>query len=83
VATGVGGMLAFMGGFLALAGGLSDRDGLLLGGEITAGIGLVAIGPGVYFIATSGSKTEIYSDRGMEEALRVAPSPGLGVGASF
>lgn len=85
VAAGVGGMLAFMGGFLALAGGLGDRDGLLLGGEITAGIGLAAIGPGVYFIATSGSKTEIYSDRGLEEAwLRApAPAPGLGLGAEF
>lgn len=66
-------------------GGASGRDGLLLGGEITAGIGLVAIGPGVYFIATSGSKTEIYSDRGLEEALRIAPSPspGVGLGTSF
>ena len=64
VATGVGGGLAFMGGFLALAGGLADRDGLLVAGAITAGIGLVAIGPGIYLIATSGSKTEVRDRQG-------------------
>lgn len=84
VATGVGGMLMFMGGFLALAGGLSDRDGLKLGGAITAGVGLAAVPPGVYFIVTGGSKAEIYTDRGLEEAYGPPPPPAqLGLGATF
>ncbi len=81
VAAGVGGGLAFMGGFLALAGGLAERDGLLLGGGITAGVGLVAVGPGVYMIATSGSKTEVRSDGlSLESSLE---APGLGLGGTF
>jgi hypothetical protein len=79
VAAGMGGALAFMGGFLALAGGVSDRDGLVLGGAITAGIGLVAIGPGVWLIVTSGSEAEVRSDRFTEAS---APKQ-LGVRASF
>jgi hypothetical protein len=59
--TGVGGGLMFMGGFLALAGGLAEEPGLAIGGAITAGLGLVQLGPGVYLIATSGAKTEVYS----------------------
>src|SRR6188768_1557651 len=65
---GSGGMLAFMGGFLALAGGLSERGGLSTAGAITAGVGGVMLVPGVYMIASSGSKTEVYSDRGLIEA---------------
>jgi len=77
---GSGGGLAFMGGFLALAGGLSERSGLSLAGAITAGVGLVMLAPGVYLIATSGSKTEIYTDRGIQEA---GPTPQLGVGGTL
>lgn len=76
---GSGGGLAFMGGFLALAGGLSDRSGLKIAGAITAGVGGVMIVPGVYLIVTSGSKTELRSDRGLEETeLRSTPLLGLG-----
>jgi hypothetical protein len=84
VATGVGGMLMFMGGFLALAGGLSERDGLKLGGAITAGVGLAAVPPGIYFIVTGGSKAEVYTDRGLEEAYGPPPAPAqLGLGSTF
>ncbi|HET7538248.1 MAG TPA: hypothetical protein VFK05_00200 [Polyangiaceae bacterium] len=81
---GSGGMLAFMGGFLALAGGLSERSGLSTAGAITAGTGLVMLVPGVYLIAGSGSKTEVYTDRGLIEA-RLAPTaaPGFAVGGSL
>lgn len=84
VATGVGGGLAFIGGFLALMGGLSDRSGMVVAGGITAGVGLVAVGPGVYLIVSSGSKTEVLSEHG--EILEVSqrdPKPGLGIGGSF
>jgi hypothetical protein len=84
VATGMGGGLAFMGGFLALAGGLAERDGLKWAGGITAGIGLAAIGPGVYFLVTSGSRTEIYTERGVEDAYGPpAPPPQVGLSATF
>lgn len=84
VATGVGGMLMFMGGFLALAGGLGDRDGLKWGGAITAGVGILAVPPGVYFIATGGSKAEVYTDRGLEDAYGPPPAPPrFGLGATF
>jgi len=79
---GSGGMLAFMGGFLALAGGLSERGGLSTAGAITAGVGGVMLVPGVYMIASSGSKTEVYSDRGLIEA-QLEPSPVLGVGSTW
>src|SRR5512145_1418537 len=83
VTTGLGGGLAFMGGFLALGGALGERDGLLVAGGITSGIGLVAIGPGIYLMATSGSKAEIrathYDPRGMP---RLA-SHGLGLSYRF
>ena len=62
VATGLGGGLAFMGGMLALAGSVSDRSGLTTAGAITAGIGLVAVGPGVWMIVSSGSHAEVLSD---------------------
>lgn len=81
VAAGVGGGFAFMGGFLALAGGLAERKGLLVGGTITAGIGVVAIAPGVYFLATSGSKSELRVNGTPVEAQR--SSPGLGLRADF
>jgi len=74
---GSGGALAFMGGFLALAGGLSERGGLSSAGAITAGVGVVLLVPGVYLIASSGSKTEVYTDRGIEDAWH---TPLFGVG---
>jgi hypothetical protein len=87
VTAGLGGGLAFIGGFLALAGGVADRDGLLVGGAITSGIGLLAIGPGVYLIASSGSKTEVLTDQGEVLDARSAPEPapasGVGVAAAF
>ena len=84
VATSVGGGLVFMGGFLALFGGMADRDGLVVAGAITSGVGLVAIAPGVYLIATSGSKAEIRTDQGpVFEARTVLPAPNLNVAGSF
>jgi hypothetical protein len=79
---GSGGGLAFMGGFLALAGGLSDRSGLKIAGGITAGVGGVMIVPGVYLIVTSGSKTELRSERGLEETELLSP-PLLGLGGTL
>lgn len=61
---GTGGGLMFMGGFLALAGGLSKSSGLAVGGAVTAGVGLVALGPGLWLTVTSGAKTEVYSEHG-------------------
>jgi hypothetical protein len=78
ITAGVGGGLAFMGGFLALAGGLGERDGLVIAGAITGGIGLVAIGPGVYLLATSGSHAEVRSERGP-----LAETRGIGLRATF
>src|SRR5690606_10836396 len=83
VTAGVGGGLAFMGGFLALMGGLSERDGLLVAGGVTAGIGVVAIVPGVYLIATSGSEAEVRSDRDAGAGRRLLGAPGLGVAGSL
>ncbi|HEY3494331.1 MAG TPA: hypothetical protein VGK73_06585, partial [Polyangiaceae bacterium] len=83
VAAGVGGGFAFMGGFLALAGALADRDGLLVAGAVTAGIGLVAIGPGVYLIATSGSKTEIRDRQGRLLEARSPAAPELLLSGAF
>jgi hypothetical protein len=79
VATGVGGALAFMGGFLALAGSAGDRDGLVVAGAITAGVGLVAIGPGIWMIAASGSKAEVLSEGGSP----VAGPRVFGLGGNF
>ena len=62
VATGLGGGLAFMGGMLALAGSVGDRSGLVTAGAVTAGVGLVAVGPGVWLIVSSGSRAEVLSD---------------------
>ncbi len=62
VTAGVGGGLAFMGGFLALFGAMGDRDGLVVAGAITAGIGVVAIAPGVWLIVGSGSDVEVSAD---------------------
>jgi hypothetical protein len=73
-----------MGGFLALAGSLGERDGLKWGGAITAGVGLAAVPPGVYFIVTGGSKAEVYTDRGLEEAYGPPPPPPqFGLGTTF
>jgi hypothetical protein len=84
VAAGVGGGLAFMGGFLALAGSLGERDGLVLAGAITAGTGLLAVGPGVYLIVTSGSHTEIRTERGpVAQAHGLGPAADLGLRAEF
>jgi hypothetical protein len=68
-----------MGGILALAGGLDERDGLLVAGGVTAGIGVVAILPGVYLITTSGSEAEVRADRGAGAGRRMVGAPGLGV----
>ncbi|HEY6561650.1 MAG TPA: hypothetical protein VI072_30475 [Polyangiaceae bacterium] len=79
VATGVGGGFAFIGGFLALFGSLAERDGMVTAGAITAGVGLVAIAPGVWLIVKSGSNAEVLKDgTSMAGVPRV-----LGVGASF
>jgi hypothetical protein len=84
VATSVGGGLAFMGGFLALAGSLGEHSGMVVAGGITAGIGLVAVAPGVYLIASSGSKTEVLSEHGeILEASTPDLAPGLGITSSF
>jgi len=83
VAAGVGGGLAFMGGFLAMAGGLADSKGLLIAGSVTAGLGLLAIGPGVYMIVVSGSKTEVRADGILQESRSDWQTPGLGLGSQF
>jgi hypothetical protein len=78
VTAGLGGGLAFMGGFLALAGALGERDGLLLAGGVTAGIGLVAIAPGVYLIVSSGSRAEVRSSVSASGLKQNAASPTVG-----
>lgn len=83
VTTGLGGSLAFMGGFLALGGALGERDGLLLAGAITSGIGLVAVGPGVYLIVTSGSKAEVRASHYDPRGTSRLASPGLGLSYQF
>lgn len=60
-----GGGLMFIGGFLALFGGLAASDrgpGLAIAGGATAGVGLLMLGPGIYLAAGSGSKTEVYAN---------------------
>ena len=86
VATGLGGGFAFIGGMLALAGGLANQKGLLLAGGITSGIGLVAIAPGVYLIVSSGADTEIRSERAWLAPgadTRSVAARGLGVAHSW
>jgi len=73
VTTGLGGGLAFIGGFLALAGGLSDESGLLVAGAVTSGIGLVAVAPGIYMLVASGARTEVLSDGTLQTSQRSAP----------
>jgi len=81
VATGLGGGFAFIGGMLALAGGASDRSGLVTAGAITAGIGLVAVGPGVWLIVGSGSRAEVLSE-GPSTGAAAAPR-WLGLRSTF
>jgi hypothetical protein len=79
VATGLGGGLAFMGGMLALAGGVGHREGLVTAGAITAGVGLVAVGPGVWLLVSSGSHAEV-----LAEGSPMANAPrSLGMRAAF
>jgi hypothetical protein len=79
VMTGLGGGFAFIGGMLALAGGASGRDGLVVAGAVTAGIGLVAVAPGVYLIASSGSNAELLG----EGPSTAAAERWLGVRSTF
>ncbi|HYQ27400.1 MAG TPA: hypothetical protein VER04_09270 [Polyangiaceae bacterium] len=79
VATGLGGGFAFIGGFLALAGAAADRSGLVTAGAVTAGVGLVAVAPGVWLIASSGSHAEVLSDG----SPAVATPRRLGIHATF
>jgi hypothetical protein len=79
VATGLGGGFVFIGGMLALAGGMSERSGLTTAGAVTAGLGLVAVGPGVWLIVSSGSRAEVLS-----EGSPTAAAPRLlGLHATF
>jgi hypothetical protein len=61
VLTAVGGGVVFIGGFLALFGGMAERDGLVVGGAVTAGVGAVAVVPGVWLIGTSGPRVDVVS----------------------
>jgi hypothetical protein len=79
VATGLGGGLAFMGGMLALAGAAGDREGLVTAGAITAGVGLVAVGPGVWLLVSSGSRAEVM----VEGSEATAVPRTLGMRATF
>jgi hypothetical protein len=83
VAAGVGGGFLFIGGFLALAGGMSERSGLTTAGAVTAGIGAAALVPGIYLIATSGSKAEIRSNGVPIEDASYGPSPQLAIRGSL
>lgn len=82
VTTGLGGGLAFIGGFLALAGGLSDTRGLLIAGSVTGGIGLIAVAPGVYLLVHSGSRTEVRSDHALTSYRDPSP-PELSLSGAF
>lgn len=53
---GVGGMTAFFGGFLWLAGSGGDREGLATGGKWTLASTLIFAPVGLYLLLTSGSK---------------------------
>jgi hypothetical protein len=59
VVTALGGGVVFIGGFLSMFGALAERDGLTVGGGIAAGVGAVAIAPGVWMIATSGAHADV------------------------
>ena len=61
VLTAVGGGVVFIGGFLSLFGAMAERDGLVIGGAVTAGVGAVAIVPGVYLITSSGGRVDVLS----------------------
>jgi hypothetical protein len=83
VTTGLGGGLAFIGGFLALGGALSDRNGLLVAGGVTSTIGLLAIAPGVYLIVSSGSKAELRAAQREVSGVPTFASPHLGLRGEF
>lgn len=83
VTTGLGGGLAFIGGFLALAGALGERDGLLVAGGVTSGIGLLAITPGVLLIVNSSSRAEIRSGQSNRTPLMTVASPQIGLSYAF
>lgn len=58
---------------------LNDRSGLVTAGAITAGVGLVAVGPGVWLIVSSGSSAEVLKD-----GVSTAAAPRwLGVRSTF
>jgi len=59
VMTSVGGGVVFFGGFFALFGALADSSGMTIGGGIAAGVGAVAIVPGVWMISTSGAHADV------------------------
>jgi hypothetical protein len=62
-----------------MGGMIRDRDGLVLAGAITAGVGLAAVAPGVWLIVTSGSRAEVQAD-----GVPVARGPrGLAIEGSF
>jgi hypothetical protein len=83
VAAGLGGGFMFIGGFLALAGGLSERSGLTTAGAVTAGLGAVALVPGIYFLATSGAKTEMRANGMPIEGASLGFSPQLALRGSY
>jgi hypothetical protein len=61
VTTALGGGAIFFGGFFALLGAAGERSGFVVGGGIAAGVGAVAIAPGVWMIATSGAHADVLS----------------------
>ncbi len=83
VAAGLGGGFMFIGGFLALAGGLAERSGLTTAGAVTAGLGAVALVPGIYFLATSGAKTEMRANGMPIEGASLGWSPQLALRGSY
>ena len=75
-----GGAGLFFGGFLALFGAMADRDGLITGGYITAGVGAALAIPGVYLWATSGAKVELRPHGSSGPTMFVTPT---GIAGSF
>jgi hypothetical protein len=61
VLTAVGGGVIFIGGFLSLFGAMAERDGMVVGGAVTAGVGAIAIVPGVWLITSSGPRVDVLS----------------------
>ncbi|HEX6274887.1 MAG TPA: hypothetical protein VFZ53_17715 [Polyangiaceae bacterium] len=59
VLTAVGGGVVFIGGFLSLFGAMAERDGLIIGGAVTAGVGAIAIVPGIWLIGSSGPRVDV------------------------